>query len=143
MNDPHQDTLVVSLVVPGTMDEISEYLAAKQRGTARVLGKRKAGQQQEDAGHGAPLARVLVRAWSRTASAGSCAKSGAGGRSSFSLVCAPVCAIKDFIVQVLAAPPPPCGRRGGGLPVDEPHRASMRCSAAAGTRARSHGAAAG
>ena len=42
MNDPHQDTLVVSLVVPGTMDEISEYLAAKQRGTARVLGKRKA-----------------------------------------------------------------------------------------------------
>ena len=65
MNDPHQDTLVVSLVVPGTMDEISEYLAAA-RGTARVLGKRKAGPQ-EDAGHGAPLARELDRSWSRTA----------------------------------------------------------------------------
>ena len=73
MNDPHQDTRVVSLVVPGTMDEITEYLDAKRRGADRVLGKRKAGAGGARGGggggsqHGAALARVLDRAWSRTA----------------------------------------------------------------------------
>ncbi len=66
---PPQDTLVVSLVVRGTTDDIQDYLAAKHDGTAAVLGKRK--QRQDDTKEERPpqavtLARVLDRAWSGT-----------------------------------------------------------------------------
>ena len=61
---PRQDTLVVSLVVRGTTDDIQDYLAAKRDGTAAVLGKKR--KARDAPPQAVALARVLDRAWSGT-----------------------------------------------------------------------------